>query len=425
MSHRRGKLDHSFVQPNSQVFRQRRASIAALAVKDAESICVTNLGELSLPDSTSLDALLSTPLDALHIELGAKMVPFAGYSMPVQYPLGVLKEHQHTRTAAGLFDVSHMGQADLVGENIAAALEELVPGEVQALKPGRIRYTQLLNEEGGIIDDLMAARPVDGDPNRLHLVVNAACKDKDYATIEAHLSGRAKLERKSDRALLALQGPQAAAVLSRFDPDCAAMAFMSLRPATINGAEVVISRCGYTGEDGFEISVLNTDAEALARALLDAPEVEPIGLGARDSLRLEAGLCLYGHDIDDSTSPIEADLAWSIGKRRKLEGGFPGDGRILKELNEGPSRLRVGLKPLGRAPAREGTVIESTDGEAIGTVTSGGFGPTAEGPIAMGYVAASHAKPGTRLHLIVRGKALDADVVPMPFVPQRYYRGSK
>lgn len=378
-----------------------------------------------MPDSASPNALLSTPLDALHIELGAKMVPFAGYSMPVQYPLGVLKEHQHTRTAAGLFDVSHMGQADLVGDNIATALEELVPGELQALKPGRIRYTQLLNADGGIIDDLMAARPVDGDPNRLHLVVNAACKDKDYAVIQSHLGDRAKLEKKDDQALLALQGPQAAAVLSRFEPACATMPFMSLRPAVINDVEIVISRCGYTGEDGFEISVPNNAAEALARTFLEAPEVEPIGLGARDSLRLESGLCLYGHDIDDTTSPVEADLVWSIGKRRKLEGGFPGDGRILNELNEGPNRLRVGLKPLGRAPAREGTVIETPEGNAVGAVTSGGFGPTAEGPIAMGYVEKAHATPGTRLHLIVRGKALEADVVAMPFVPQRYYRGSK
>lgn len=378
-----------------------------------------------MPDSASTDALLSTPLDALHMELGAKMVPFAGYSMPVQYPLGVLKEHLHTRAAAGLFDVSHMGQADLVGDNIAAALEELVPGELQALKPGRIRYTQLLNSDGGIIDDLMVARPVDGDPGRLHLVVNAACKDKDYAAIQAHLGDRAKIEKKGDHALLALQGPQAADVLSRFDPACATMPFMSLRPAVIQDVEVVISRCGYTGEDGFEISVPNSAAKALARALLDTPEVEPIGLGARDSLRLESGLCLYGHDIDDTTSPVEADLVWSIGKRRKLEGGFPGDARILKELNEGPTRLRVGLKPLSRAPAREGTVIETPEGDAIGTVTSGGFGPTAEGPIAMGYVEKAHATPGTRLHLIVRGKALEADVVAMPFVPQRYYRGSK
>ncbi|MBT4740744.1 MAG: glycine cleavage system aminomethyltransferase GcvT [Rhodospirillaceae bacterium] len=377
-----------------------------------------------MPDSATLDALLTTPLDGLHQSLGAKMVPFAGYSMPVQYPLGVLKEHLHTRAAAGLFDVSHMGQADLVGDNIAEALERLVPGELQALKPGRIRYTQLLNDSGGIIDDLMIAKPVDGDPNRVHLVVNAACKDKDYAVLQAGLPD-ASLERKNDHALLALQGPQAAAVLSRFDPLCSSMPFMSLRPTTIDGADVVISRCGYTGEDGFEISIAAADAETFARTLIEQPEVEPIGLGARDSLRLESGLCLYGHDMDDDTSPIEADLTWSIGKRRRAEGGFPGDARILKELHEGPSRLRVGLKPVGRAPAREGAVIEVPDGAAVGVVTSGGFGPTAEGPIAMGYVAVEYAKPGTRLHLIVRGKALEADVVAMPFVSQRYYRGSK
>ncbi len=377
-----------------------------------------------MPDSAALDSLLTTPLDALHRSLGAKMVPFAGYSMPVQYPLGVLKEHLHTRAAAGLFDVSHMWQADLVGDAIAVALESLVPGELQALKPGRIRYTQLLNDDGGIIDDLMIAKPVDGDINRVHLVVNAACKDKDYAVLQAGLP-EAKLERKDDHALLALQGPEAVTVLSRLDTECASMPFMSLRPATINGVDVVISRCGYTGEDGFEISISAADADAVARTLLEQPEVEPIGLGARDSLRLESGLCLYGHDMDDETSPIEADLTWSIGKRRRAEGGFPGDARILKELHEGPSRLRVGLKPIGRAPAREGAVIEVPDGAAVGVVTSGGFGPTAEGPIAMGYVATEHAKPGTRLHLIVRGKALEADVVAMPFVPQRYYRGSK
>ncbi len=376
-----------------------------------------------MPDTAVSDSLLTTPLDALHVRLGAKMVPFAGYSMPVQYPLGVLKEHLHTRDAAGLFDVSHMGQADLVGEDLAAAIEELVPGEIQALKPGRIRYTQLLNADGGIIDDLMIARPVDGALDRLHLVVNAACKDKDYAAIADHFGDRVSIERKDDRALLALQGPKAADVLARFDPDCAAMPFMSLRSAVIDGAEVVVSRCGYTGEDGFEISVAADKAEALAERLLSETEVEAIGLGARDSLRLESGLCLYGHDIDDTTSPVEADLVWSIGKRRRLEGGFPGDARILNELHEGSARLRVGLKPLGRAPAREGTEIETPEGEHIGVVTSGGFGPTVEGPVAMGYVAAAHAQPGTRLHLIVRGKALEADVVQLPFVPQRYYRG--
>ena len=378
-----------------------------------------------MPDTVSTEALLATPLDALHRTLGGKMVPFAGYSMPVQYPLGVLKEHLHTRTAAGLFDVSHMGQADLVGEDIAAAVEELMPGDILSLKAGRIRYTQLLNEEGGIIDDLMIARPVDDDPNRLHLVVNAACKDKDYAVFETYLKGRGTLERKSQHALLALQGPKAAEVLALFDPQCAKMSFMSLRPATIAGVDVVVSRCGYTGEDGFEISVVADSATSLAQAFLDHADVEPIGLGARDSLRLEAGLCLYGHDIDDTTSPVEADLVWSIGKRRRLEGGFPGDARVLKELNEGASRLRVGFKPVGRAPAREGTVVETPEGEAVGIITSGGFGPTLEGPIAMGYVDKACAKPGTRLHLIVRGKALEAEVTSMPFVPQRYYRGSK
>lgn len=378
-----------------------------------------------VPDTATTDSLLTTPLDGLHKDLGAKMVPFAGYRMPVQYPLGVLKEHLHTRASAGLFDVSHMGQADLVGETIADALEQLVPGELVALKPGRIRYTQLLNDTGGIVDDLMVARPVDGATDRLHLVVNAACKDKDYALIQDHLGSRGTVQRKDDRALLALQGPKAASVLANFDPGCTDMPFMSLRPVEVDGADCVVSRCGYTGEDGFELSVPEDAAESLARRLLDHPDVEAIGLGARDSLRLESGLCLYGHDIDDTTSPVEADLTWSIGKRRRLAGGFPGEERILRELNAGPSRKRIGLKPLGRAPAREGTVIESAEGDVIGTVTSGGFGPTVNGPIAMGYVDAAHAAPGTSLNLIVRGKALEAEVTAMPFVPQRYFRGSK
>ena len=378
-----------------------------------------------MPDTATLETLQSTPLDGLHRALGAKMVPFAGYSMPVQYPLGVMKEHLHTRSAAGLFDVSHMGQADLTGEDAALALEELVPGELKALKPGRIRYTQLLNETGGIVDDLMIARPVDGAEDRLHLVVNAACKQKDYDLIASKLGERLSLKRKEDHALLALQGPKAAAVLSLFDPDCSTMPFMSLRHIKINDAEVTISRCGYTGEDGFEISLPEDQAEIFAQQLIDHPDVEPIGLGARDSLRLESGLCLYGHDLDEETSPVEAALVWSIGKRRRLEGGFPGDERILRELNEGPSRLRVGLKPLGKAPAREGTVIESEEGQGVGVVTSGGFGPTAGGPIAMGYVDTAFSTNGTKLHLIVRGKAHDAEVVAMPFVPQRYYRGAK
>ncbi len=378
-----------------------------------------------MPEAAAAPDLKTTPLDGLHSALSAKMVPFAGYSMPVQYPLGVLKEHLHTRNAAGLFDVSHMGQADLVGDDAAAALEELVPGDIEGLKPGRIRYTQLLNDSGGIVDDLMVAKPENGDTNRLHLVVNAACKDKDYAHIKAKLEGRLSLERKEDRALLALQGPKAVAVLARFDPGCADMPFMSLRATDIDGAAVTVSRCGYTGEDGFEISIPATSAEDFARRLLDETEVEPIGLGARDSLRLESGLCLYGHDLDEETSPVEAALEWSIGKRRRMEGGFAGDARVLRELNEGPVRRRIGLKPLDRVPAREGTEVETLDGDHIGTITSGGYGPSVEGPVAMGYVNAAHTNDGTTVHLIIRGKAHDAEVVPMPFVPQRYFRGAK
>ena len=353
------------------------------------------------------------------------MVPFAGYNMPVQFPQGVLREHLHTRSSAGLFDVSHMGQADLIGDDVDVALEELVPGEVCGLKPGHIRYTQLLNDSGGIVDDLMVTRPLEGRGKRLHLVVNSACKDKDYEYMQYKLSGRVALERKDGNALLALQGPKAATVLAALDPDCIVMPFMSCRPALLNGVECIVSRCGYTGEDGFEISIPEAAASAIAEALIDHPYVEPVGLGARDSLRLESGLCLYGHDIDETTSPIEADLAWSISKRRRIEGGFPGDKRILTELHAGPLRKRIGLKTVGRTPAREGTIIESPDGAEVGRVTSGGFGPTIEGPIAMGYVSSDFAGLGTRLHLIVRGKVVEADVVTMPFVPHCYFRGAK
>ena len=378
-----------------------------------------------MPDKAAETVLKTTPLDGLNHDLGAKMVPFAGYRMPVQYPMGVLQEHLHTRAAAGLFDVSHMGQVDIVGSDAAAALETLVPGDIKGLKPGLIRYTQLLNASGGIVDDLMVAKPENGDLDRLHLVVNAGCKDKDYALIQSALDGQIDLQRKNELALLALQGPLAAKVLARFDEDCAVMPFMSLRSKKIDGVDVTISRCGYTGEDGFELSVPDNAARGLAETLLNEPEVEPIGLGARDSLRLESGLCLYGHDLDEETSPIEAALEWSIGKRRRLEGGFAGDERVLKELNEGASRRRVGIKPLGRILARKGTIIETTDGEHIGSVTSGGFGPFVEGPIAMGYVEAAFSASGTNLHLIVRGKAHEAEVVDMPFVAQRYFRGAK
>ncbi len=385
---------------------------------------------------TSANAgLKRTPLYDLHVMLGAKMVEFAGYDMPVQYPDGVLKEHLHTRSKAGLFDVSHMGQAflkttkTLIGDaaahiDIADAIETLVPGEIRKLKHGAMRYSVLLNEEGGILDDLMVTRPViaSGDGS-LFLVVNAACKAKDFAHIAKRLEGRAALAVLADRALLALQGPGAASVIDGLFPGAARQPFMSMRPAEWNGTQVLLSRCGYTGEDGFEISVPAADAERLARALLDDPDVAPIGLGARDSLRLEAGLCLYGHDLDETTSPVEGNIAFAIGKRRREEGGFPGAARIARELKSGPSRLRVGLKPESRAPAREGAEIVSRDGAKIGIVTSGGFGPTLGGPLAMGYVDAAHSAAGTSVQLIVRGKPLPATVVEMPFVPHNYFRG--
>ena len=369
------------------------------------------------------DALKKTPLHALHMELGAKMVPFAGYDMPVQYPLGVLKEHLHTREKAGLFDVSHMGQAAIVAddhETAASALETLVPGEMQKLGRGRQRYTVLVNDAGGVIDDLMVSRLRDG---RLNLVVNAACKEKDYAWIEARLPSGARLERYDARALLALQGPKAAEVLAKHAPDAAAMKFMAAAETAIGDAPAIISRSGYTGEDGYEISIDERDAEKLARLLLDDPDVELIGLGARDSLRLEAGLCLYGHDLTEETSPVEGDIRFAIGKRRREEGGFPGADRIRKELLEGPRRMRVGIRPEGRAPAREGAEIRSADGATIGAVTSGGFGPTLGAPVAMGYVDAAYAETGTELHLLVRGKPLPARVADMPFAPHRYFRG--
>lgn len=363
-----------------------------------------------------------TPLHALHLELGGKMVPFAGYAMPVQYPAGILTEHKHTRAEAGLFDVSHMGQAWLEAPGVAALFESLVPGDIQGLAPGQIRYSLLMADDGGILDDLMVTRPVDDtDGSRLFLVVNAACKDQDFAHIAAKLAGRARLTRLDDRALLALQGPKAAAVMARLGPAASRLVFMTASPATIAGIDCLVSRSGYTGEDGFEISVPADRAEALARTLLAQPEVAPIGLGARDSLRLEAGLCLYGHDIDTTTDPIEAALAWTVPKRRREAADFPGAARVLAALKDGVSRRRVGIRPLGRAPAREGTVIALPDGGAeIGIVTSGGFGPTVEGPVAMGYVPPALAKPGTRIDLIVRGKPLPAEIATLPFAPHRY-----
>jgi aminomethyltransferase len=372
--------------------------------------------------------LLVTPLNAAHRALGAKMVPFAGYDMPVQYPTGVLTEHVWTRENAGLFDVSHMGQALIVAadgrhETVARALETLIPADAISLAPGQQRYSQLLNDAGGILDDLMFTRPLDPAlEGTLMLVVNAANKIADYAHLTAHLPSGVRLEPIEDRALLALQGPRAVDVLAPLMPAAAELSFMTAVSGRLaDRFDVHVSRSGYTGEDGFEISVLDSDAVAVWDLFLSHDLVKPIGLGARDSLRLEAGLCLHGHDIDAATSPVEANLSWSIQKRRREEGGFPGFIRLRSEWKEGASRLRVGLKPEGRAPAREGAEIV-VDGRVIGTVTSGGFGPTVNGPVAMGYVERAFAAPGTKVDLMVRGKPLVAHVVPLPFVPARFMR---
>jgi len=364
-------------------------------------------------------ALDRTPLYDLHIASGAKMVPFAGYHMPVQFAAGVLKEHLHTRRQAGLFDVSHMGQLRLIGVNAAAALEALVPGDIQGLVPGAMRYTQFTGPSGGILDDLIVTKAQD----HLYLVVNADRKAADLAHLRANLPRDIAVEPMEDRALIALQGPAAARVLERHAGGAAGLKFMSSAAMPVMGFACIVSRCGYTGEDGFEISVAGQDAPALAAALLDEAEVAPIGLGARDSLRLEAGLCLYGHDIDTTTSPVEAGLAWSIGKRRRAEGGFPGDAVIRRQIAQGVTRRRVGLRPDGRAPAREGTPIADKDGRNAGAVTSGGFAPTLGAPISMGYVRAELASIDTPLDLMVRGKAMAARVAAMPFTPARYHRG--
>ncbi|MCR9122655.1 MAG: glycine cleavage system aminomethyltransferase GcvT [Phyllobacteriaceae bacterium] len=366
--------------------------------------------------------LKRTALYELHQELGAKMVPFAGYEMPVQYPLGVMKEHLHTRAAAGLFDVSHMGQVILGGTDAAAQLETLVPANIVGLGEGRQRYGLFTNDEGGILDDLMIANRGD----HLFLVVNAACKDADVAHMRANLS--CPVEVVDDRALLALQGPAAEAVLADIVPEASAMRFMDVIIADSAFGDLWISRSGYTGEDGFEISVTNKQAVALARALLAHDDVEPIGLGARDSLRLEAGLCLYGNDIDTGTSPVEAGLSWSIQKVRRTggdrSGGFPGAERTLPELENGASRHRVGLAPEGRAPMRDGTQLfdGETAAEPIGHVTSGAFGPTVERPVSMGYVPTAMSEAGTRLFGEVRGKRMPVTVADLPFTPANFKR---
>ncbi len=371
--------------------------------------------------------LKQTPLNALHRELGARLVVFAGYEMPVQYPSGILKEHRHTRAAAGLFDVSHMGQVRLTGENAAAALERLVPVDVVGLAEGRQRYALFTNERGGILDDLMITNAGD----HLFLVVNGACKEQDLAHLQRHLGrhsgGGCAVEPLTERALIALQGPRAAAVMARLAPGSSELVFMTAATLELDGAACLVTRSGYTGEDGFEISVPAERAEALARRLLAEDEVAPIGLGARDTLRLEAGLCLYGHDIDAQTTPVEAGLTWALSKARRRDGarpgGYPGAEIILRQMDEGAARRRVGIRPQGRVPVRAGAELIDGDGAPVGRVTSGGFGPTAGGPVAMGYVAAAWARPETRLDALVRGKAHPVEVVKLPFVQQRYYRG--
>ncbi|WP_270173847.1 glycine cleavage system aminomethyltransferase GcvT [Diaphorobacter sp. ED-3] len=375
---------------------------------------------------SAMSDLLTTPLNALHIELGARMVPFAGYSMPVQYPMGLMAEHHHTRTAAGLFDVSHMGQLKLVGPDAAAAFETLMPVDVVDLPVGKQRYGLLLNDEGGIIDDLMFFRMAQGE---LFVIVNGACKVGDIAHIQERIGQRCQVIPMPDQALLALQGPQAAAVLARLAPGVDKLVFMTGGHFDIAGAQCFVTRSGYTGEDGFEISVPATQAEALARTLLAQPEVKPIGLGARNSLRLEAGLCLYGNDIDTTTTPPEAGLNWAIQKVRRTggarAGGFPGADKMLAQIDSPATltRKRVGLVALERVPVREHTELQNESGERIGEVTSGLLAPTADKPIALAYVMPAHAAPGTRVNAMVRGKAVPMEVAATPFVPTRYYRG--
>ena len=366
----------------------------------------------------SEETLQRTPLYEAHKALGAKLVPFAGYEMPVQYPTGILAEHKWTRESAGLFDVSHMGQCSIFGssfEETAAALERLVPADVMGLASNQQRYTQFLNEDGGTLDDLMITRQPEGD---IDLIVNAGRKDDDFAHIKKHLSAECELQHWDDLALLSLQGPKAEAVLQ----ELAELKFMHSTQTKIGDIGVQVSRSGYTGEDGFEISVHNEHVEELWNFLLHDERVKPIGLGARDSLRLEAGLCLYGHELNDTISPIEAGLQWSIAKRRRTEGGFIGAHRVQRELLGGVSRKRVGIKPEGRAPDREGTEIHDESGRKIGVVTSGGFGPTVNGPVAMGYVETAYAALDTKVHLLVRGTPMPAIIVKLPFVPNNFKR---
>jgi len=367
----------------------------------------------------ALEGLAQTPLHELHLARGARMVPFAGYALPLNYTTGIKAEHLHTRAAAGLFDVSHMGQLRLDGAGRVETLEALVPADIAGLGEGRMRYGFFTNENGGILDDLMIANPGD----HLYVVVNAACKTDDIAHLRAGLGEGVALRELDDMALLALQGPKAADVLARIEPEVADMAFMSTRSVRLDGATCRLSRSGYSGEDGYEISVPAAAADALARRLLAFEEVLPIGLGARDTLRLEAGLPLYGHDLSDTTTPVEAGLSWAIGKRRREEGGFPGEGVILRQIGEGAARRRVGLEPEGRAPVREGAEIHDADGRPIGRVTSGAFSPSLGRPIAMAYLDKGLAQGLDRVFAQVRGKPLPCRIVKLPFVRHNYYRG--
>jgi len=375
----------------------------------------------SLASPSTLTPLEKTPLDGLHRRLGARMAPFAGYELPLHYKAGVVAEHSHTREKASLFDVSHMGQAILGGRGAAVLIETLVPADIRDLAPERTRYSLLLAEDGGVLDDLMITR-LPGRDERLLLVVNAAAKAQDFALLRQELP-QLGLSVLAGRALIALQGPRAAAALADILPGLEDTPFMGWRAVEFRGAGLFASRSGYTGEDGFEISVPNHLAEAFAEVLLAHPDVAPAGLGARDSLRLEAGLCLYGHDMDATTDPVEAGLAWSIGRRRREQGGFPGFDRIRAALTEGPARKRVGLLPQGRAPLREGATLSEPDGRIVGRITSGGYSPTLSRPIAMGYVESAFAAPGVTLESRLRDNRVAVEVASLPFVPHRYFRG--
>jgi aminomethyltransferase len=371
---------------------------------------------MSDSDSPPSIALAQTPLYALHLELGAKMVPFANYLMPVNFPSGILNEHLHTRSLAGLFDVSHMGQIHVTGTSADRALESLMPMDFCSLTINRLRYALLTNEAGGILDDLMVMRADDG----FSLVVNATRKAEDVAYFRQRLTPDCRINERHDLSLLALQGPQAASVLARIAPAAKGLSFMTGQSMQVLDIRCTVTRSGYTGEDGFEISVPNTHAEMLARTLLDQPEVAPIGLGARDSLRLEAGLCLYGHDIDETTTPVEASLTWALSKSRRQ--GFPGAEAILRQMESGAPSRRVGILPQGRQPLREGTILLDDNQIVIGKITSGGFGASVAGPIAMGYVKKPWAAAGSRFHAEVRGKWIPCQTAKLPFVAHRYFR---